>query len=106
MNQLNLFPKEVASSIKLLLVNFGEVESKYCLKLLAKIRQKDISAELYPEAAKLKKQMSYANSKGIAYVALIGENEMKNGKITLKEMDSGNQSELNFNELVNKLINN
>ncbi len=106
MNQLDLFPKTVITSTKLLFINFGETESRYCLKLLGKIREKGISAELYPEPAKLKKQMTYANSKGITYVALIGENEMKEGIITLKDMDSGNQSELNFDGLVDKLINN
>ncbi|MBN2212666.1 MAG: histidine--tRNA ligase [Bacteroidales bacterium] len=104
LNQLNLFPQDVVASSRLLFVNFGKTETFYCLKMLDKLRKRGISAEIYPEPAKLKKQMSYANSKGIAYVALVGENEIKEEKITLKEMNTGLQSSVNFEKLSDILI--
>jgi histidyl-tRNA synthetase len=106
LNQLNLFPENVVASSQLMFANFGAKEARYCLKLLDLLRKKGISAELYPEPAKLKKQMSYADSKGIAYVALIGENEMKEEKVTLKNMKSGEQTSVRFEELTNILIRN
>lgn len=92
MSQLNLFPDEVASSTKILFVNFGEKEMLYCLGIVRKLREKGISAEIFPEAAKLKKQIGYADSKNIPFVALVGENEMRENKITLKDMKTGSQN--------------
>ncbi len=99
MNQLKLFPEHVAASSQLLFVNFGKTEAAYCLKMLSYLRKKGICAEIYPEPAKIKKQMSYANSKGIAFVALVGENEMKEEKITLKDMITGKQSSVDLDGL-------
>ena len=77
MNKLNLFPEDSAGTVKLMFVNFGKSEENYCLSLLSKVRTKGISAEIYPDQAKLKKQMSYANNKAIPFIALIGESEIK-----------------------------
>jgi histidyl-tRNA synthetase len=88
---------------KVLLVNFGAEEEKYCLKKLYELRKADISAELYPEPAKLNKQMNYANQKGIPFVILIGSEEMKSGILTLKNMISGEQKKINFTEILHEL---
>lgn len=102
MNSENLFPEEVTTTTRILFVNFGEAEADFCLPVVEKLRKAGIAAEIYPHAAKMKKQMSYANNKGIPYVALVGEEELKNGEITLKEMESGDQLHLSPEELVNK----
>ncbi len=100
MNKLNLFPKDTAYSVRLMFVNFGKSEEKYCLGLLTKVRSRGISSEIYPEQAKLKKQMSYANNKAIPFVALVGESEIKENKITVKNMETGEQSKMNFDEML------
>jgi len=101
------FPKDVRESTKVLFVNFGITEEKYCLKILRKLHSAGISAELYPETGvRIKKQMSYANTKKIPYVVIIGENEIKSGKPSLKNMNTGEQLELTIKELINKLTNN
>ena len=91
MDQLNLFPEESSISVKLLLTNFGNTEARYCLGLLAKLHASGISAELYPDAAKLKKQLAYADARHIPYVLLAGEHEIKEGLLTLKDMKTGEQ---------------
>ena len=91
LDALDLYPKNAVAGTQLLFINFGEKETAYCLPLVAKARQAGIRTEIYPDAAKMKKQMSYANAKGIAFVALVGENEMNEGKVTLKNMSSGEQ---------------
>ena len=91
LDALDLYPKNAVAGTQLLFINFGENETAYCLPLVAKARQAGIRTEIYPDAAKMKKQMSYANAKGIAFVALAGENEMNEGKVTLKNMTSGEQ---------------
>jgi histidyl-tRNA synthetase len=91
LNQLNLYPENTVAATRILFVNFGEAETEYILPILQKLRNEDISAEIYPEAAKLKKQMSYADAKCIPFVAIAGENEINEGKITLKNMISGEQ---------------
>lgn len=103
LNELNKFPANEQFTTKLMFVNFGEKEAKYCLGLLQKIRAAKIKAELYPDTAKMKKQMSYANSKGIEYVALVGDNEMKEGLITLKNMNNGEQKTLAIDVLIKEL---
>lgn len=103
LNELDLFPPSIAASTKLLIVNFGSDEEKFCLPLLQKIRAAGISAEIYPEAAKMKKQMSYADAKSIPYVLLVGSEEMKTGNLTLKNMSSGEQEKVTAEELVEKL---
>ena len=100
MDQLNLFPEETTAASKVFFVNFGEKEEVYLLPILAQLRNIGVSCEIYPEADKMKKQMNYANRKGIPYVVLAGESEIESGKLTLKEMISGNQQLLNVEELL------
>lgn len=101
LTQLNNFPREESNSTKLLFVNFGQEEEKYCLSILKELRDKGVKAEIYPDSAKMKKQMTYANSKKIPFVALVGENEMKEKKVTLKNMLTGEQKLLSTQELIN-----
>lgn len=103
LNQLDLYPKEAVNGTKVLFVNFGEAEANFCLPVLAQLRAEGISAEIYPDATKMKKQMSYANVKQIPFVAIVGENEMTEGKITLKDMATGEQQMLTPNELIETL---
>ena len=105
LNQLDLYPKEAVYGTQLLFVNFGAAEADYCLPVLARVRAAGVRAEIYPDSAKMKKQMSYANAKNIPFVAIVGENEMNEGKITLKDMVSGEQSLLTPDELVATLRN-
>ena len=100
LNQLDLYPKEAVNGTQLLFVNFGEAEAAYVLPVLAQVRAAGIRAEIYPDAAKMKKQMSYANAKMVPFVAIVGENEMKEGKVMLKNMMSGEQSLVTPEELV------
>ena len=100
LNQLDLYPKETVNATRLLFVNFGEAEAAYVLPVLAKVRAAGVRAELYPDSAKMKKQMSYANAKAVPFVAIVGENEMNEGKVTLKNMATGEQSLLTPDELV------
>ncbi len=100
LNQLDLYPKEAVNGTQLLFVNFGEAEAAYVLPVLAQVRAAGIRAEIYPDAAKMKKQMSYANAKMVPFVAIVGENEMKEGKVMLKNMTSGEQSLVTPEELV------
>ena len=100
LNQLDLYPKEAVNGTRLLFVNFGDKEAAYAMPLLAKARTAGICAEIFPDSAKMKKQMSYANAKNIPFVAIIGENEMNEGKVTLKNMESGEQQLVDGDELV------
>ena len=102
LNQLDLYPKESMNGTQVLFINFGQQEAAYCLPIIYKVRESGIRAELYPDAAKMKKQMSYANAKQIPFVALAGENEMNAGKITLKNMETGEQSLLTPDELIER----
>ena len=104
LNTLDLYPKEAVASTQLLFVNFGEKEAAYCLPIVAKARQAGIRTEIYPDSAKMKKQMSYANAKGIQFVAIVGENEMNEGKVTLKNMATGEQAMVTAEELI-KVVN-
>lgn len=104
MNQLNIFPAETTAGTQVMLVNFGEAEQNYCLKAIKLLRDSNISAELYPESAKLKKQLSYANDKQIPWVLLAGQKEIETGRLTLKNMALGEQYELSLNEIVSKLV--
>ena len=92
LNQLDLYPKEAVNATQLLFVNFGDKEAAYCLPILSQARNAGIRAEIYPDSAKMKKQMSYANDKNIPFVAIVGENEMNEGKLTLKNMTTGEQA--------------
>jgi histidyl-tRNA synthetase len=104
LNALDLYPKDSLNTTQVLFINFGEQETAYCLPILYKVRMRGIRAEIYPDASKMKKQMSYANAKQIPYVALAGENEIQAGQITLKNMETGEQQMLTAEELINKLL--
>ena len=100
LNQLELYPKDSVNATQLLFINFGERETAYCLPLINKVRAKGIRTEIFPDAAKMKKQMSYANAKCIPFVALAGESEINAGKVTLKNMETGEQQLLTVDELI------
>lgn len=100
LNQLDLYPKEAVNGTQLLFVNFGEAEAVYVLPVLMQAREAGIRAEIYPDSAKMKKQMGYANSKNIPFVALVGETEMNEGKVTLKNMTTGEQTLVTPEELI------
>ena len=100
MDELNLFPEDIDVSSRVLFVNFGEVESEFCLSLVKKLRDNNINSELYPSAEKIKKQMNYANNKGVQYAVMVGEDEMKSGKLSIKNMQTGDQEKMNISELI------
>lgn len=100
LNQLDLYPEESIRTTQILFVNFGEKEEAFILPLLAELRQKGIAGEIYPEAAKMKKQMGYADNNKIPFVAIVGEDELKQGKITLKNMLTGEQNLVSKEELI------
>ena len=103
LNQLNLYPEEISASVKVMFVNFGEKEAERARKVVAKLRKNGISAQLYPDSTKMKKQMNFANSEGVPYVGIIGDEELASGKITLKNMQSGEQTQLSEEELIKTL---
>ena len=100
LNALDLYPKETLSATQVLFINFGDKETTYCLPIVAQVRQNGIRTEIYPDSAKMKKQMSYANAKGIPFVALAGENEISQGKVMLKNMATGEQNLVTPDELI------
>ncbi len=100
LNQLDLYPKEVSTATQLLFVNFGDAEAAYALPAVAACRRAGIRSEIYPDATKMKKQMAYANAREIPFVALAGESEMAEGKFTLKNMTTGEQSAVTVEELI------
>jgi histidyl-tRNA synthetase len=100
LNQLDLYPKEAVNATQLLFINFGEKETAYCLPVAAAARKAGIRTEVFPDSVKMKKQMSYANAKHIPFVALAGENEIAEGKLTLKNMTTGEQSLVTTEELI------
>lgn len=104
LHALNLYPKETIGGTQLLFINFGDQETAYCLPLVNEARRQGVCTELFPDAVKMKKQMSYANAHEIPYVALAGENEMKENKITLKDMCSGEQKLLSKDDLIPFLL--
>lgn len=107
LNQLKLYPETSTEQTQILFVSFGEKELMYCLPWLKSLRKKGINAEIYPEPAKMKKQMSYADNKNIPFAAIVGENEMKEGKVMLKNMKTGEQKLMSLDEVlivVQKLI--
>ena len=101
LNALDAYPQDAVVGTQLLFINFGEKETAYCLPAVARAREAGIRTEIYPDSSKMKKQMSYANAKQIPFVALAGENEMSAGKLTLKNMLSGDQQLLTAEELIN-----
>ena len=100
LNNLDLYPKDTIETAQLLFVNFGEKETAYCLPMAAACRAAGIRCEVFPDKAKMKKQMSYANAKAIPFVALAGDNEMAEGKVTLKDMESGEQLLVDLQQLI------
>ena len=103
LNALDLYPKDSLQTTQVLFINFGEKETAYCLPVVAKVRQAGIRAEIFPDSTKMKKQMSYANAKQIPFVVLAGDNEMAEGKVTLKNMETGEQTLVSPDELIAKL---
>ena len=100
LNALDLYPKDSLQTTQVLFINFGEKETAYCLPILSQVRAAGIRAEIYPDSTKMKKQMSYANAKQIPYVVLAGDNEMAAGKVTLKNMETGEQQLVSAEELI------
>lgn len=100
LNTLDLYPKEIATDTQLLFINFGEKETCYCLPVVAKARQNGIRTEMFPDAAKMKKQMAYANANAIPYVALAGDDEIQKGVVTLKNMETGEQEQVTPEQLI------
>ena len=103
LEELNLFPDTITESTKVLFINFGDKEAMTCLQAVTRLRQAGVKAELYPDSAKMKKQMNYANRRNIPFVVLVGEEEMKSGVFTLKNMTSGEQDKLDFEKLLEVL---
>ena len=104
LNSLDAYPKDATNGTRLLFINFGDSETAYCMPVAAKARQAGIRTEVFPDAAKMKKQMSYANAKQIPFVALAGENEINEGKFTLKNMLTGEQQLLSPDELIETVL--
>lgn len=104
LNSLDLYPKDAVNATQLLFINFGDKETAYCMPAVAKARVAGIRTEMYPDSAKMKKQMSYANAKHIPFVALAGENEMNEGKFTLKNMETGEQKLVSAEDLIAEVL--
>ena len=103
MEELALFPNNIDVSTKVMFANFGDDEAAFCLPLLKQLRSAGISSELYPTRTKMKKQMTYANNKGVQFVIMVGEDEMESGILSIKNMESGEQNNLNITDLIKKL---
>ena len=103
LDALNLYPEGSLQTSRVLFINFGEKETAYCLPVVAKVRQSGIRAELFPDTAKMKKQMAYANAKQIPFVVLAGDNEIAKGKLTLKNMATGEQMLVTTEELIERI---
>ena len=103
LNQPELYPADTASGVDLLFINFGEAEAACCLRMARQTRAAGISTEVFPDAAKMKKQMNYANTRNIPFVALVGESEMAAGTIALKNMTTGEQSTCTLDEVIARI---
>ena len=101
LNQLDLYPKEAMETTEVLFVNFGEAEVKFCMGVAAQLRAAGVRVEIYPDTVKMKKQMSYANAKGIPFVAIVGESELAEGKVNVKNMTTGEQNLVTAEEMLN-----
>jgi histidyl-tRNA synthetase len=104
LTELELFPKETDQGLTVLFVNFGGKEQAHCMKLVHKLRASGVDCELYPSSAKMQKQMKYANDRNVQFVALVGEEEMNKNLIQLKNMETGDQMALSFDQLISKLL--
>ncbi len=105
LEQLDLFPQNITETTNVLFLNFGDTEAKLSMQYLVKLREHNISCELYPDPAKIKKQMQYANGRNIPFVAILGEEEIASHKITLKNMKTGEQYSVKNNELISNIQN-
>lgn len=103
LEELDLFPTSVDNRLDVLFVNFGKNEEEHCLRAVRMLRQAGISSEVYPTAAKMQKQMKYANARGVKHVAMLGAEEIEEGFIKLKNMDSGEQIAVNVLGLIELL---
>ena len=103
LNQLDLYPSEVSSAVKVMFVNFGKAEAKAAMSMIGRLRREGISAQLYPDEAKMKKQMAFANAEKIPFVAIIGESELEQGKVMLKDMQAGTQELVDVDGLIERL---
>ena len=103
LNSLDLYPADTIATTKVIFINFGEKEAQTCLSHMAQLRAAGISCELFPESAKMKKQMNYANAKGIPFVAMVGESEMESGTIAVKDMTTGEQKSYTLQEVIDLL---
>lgn len=100
LNTLDLYPKEITTNTQLLFINFGDKEAEYCMPIVSKSRANGIRTELFPDAAKMKKQMSYANANNIPFVTLAGDDEIQKGVVTLKNMETGEQKQVTAEEMI------
>lgn len=103
LNQLDLYPQDAIQGAQVLFINFGQAEAARSMQVATQLRQAGIAAEVYPDSAKMKKQMSYANTLGVPYVVLIGESELQSGLVSLKDMNTGQQQQLTAEEVIEKL---
>ena len=103
LNELDLYPPQNEDTVQVFFVNFGSQEEKYCLPLVTKLRKQGINTELYPEAAKMKKQMKYANDKNIPFVVMIGNHEIEKDILSVKNMETGDQKDMTFDEFINMI---
>ncbi len=104
LEELNLFPTEVTDTTKVFFINFGDQEALYCYKTIQKLRAKGVSAEVYPDSAKMKKQMNYANKRTFPFVVLAGSDEAKNNTYSLKNMITGDQKTVDFDALLDAVL--
>ena len=102
LEEIELFPEDEMEGLDVFFANFGEKEERYLMPLVSQLREKGVSVEVYPTSAKMKKQIGYADSKGAKFVVMIGENEINSGTIRVKDMNSGNQKDIPFNDFINK----
>jgi histidyl-tRNA synthetase len=105
LNELDLFPKDVNSGLTILFINFGEKEVEKCLELAQILRKQGVDCEIYPTATKVQKQMKYANDRNVKFAFLLGENELNNQTVVLKNMNTGEQSNLSFSEFPSQFLN-
>jgi histidyl-tRNA synthetase len=104
LNRLDLYPRETQGGVKVLFLNLGEKEAQFCMGLLAGLRRAGIASEIYPDAVKMRKQMSYANANAVRYVVIVGSDELAQGKVTLKNMETGEQSLVDADRLVKLIV--
>ena len=105
LNQLELYPKEAVNGTQLLFINFGEKEAAFSMNVLTQVRAAGIRAEIFPDSSKMKKQMEYANRRGIPYVVIVGSQELEAGAATVKDMRTGEQRQVSLDKLTTEICN-